>query len=227
VGYRKSAPNCDCVVGGCGSPSRITGSRRICLHQGRVGFGSGRLSPASRSSVAVFAHAEADQKQRGDYTQEDKAHRHLGAHDLHALAFERPVQRVTGCSFASIALLVRHPTRHVYYTVDNICQIARQRAKVRTLPYLRPDRTAERSMGFKKACWPCGSGRPRRPSCELIVEVIGASRTDPSRQPISLLMDRRCDHLFRIGGNWAPLGLRIRAVRRPVPCHDFMETHSA
>ena len=120
----ESAPNCDRVVSGCGSGnrSRITGSRRTCLHDGRAGFGSGWLSLALRRLVGIFAHGEADEKQRGDYTQEDKAQHHLGAHELCVFALKRPMGGVKHCRFAGISLLMRYPTHSVYYTIDNICQ---------------------------------------------------------------------------------------------------------
>jgi hypothetical protein len=80
------------------------------------------LSPALRRPVAVFAHGEADQKQRGAYTQEDKAHHHLGAHELCAFALKRPMEGINDRLFAGISLLMRYPTRGIYYMVDNICQ---------------------------------------------------------------------------------------------------------
>ena len=118
----ESAPNCDRVVRGCGSRSRMSACRRPCLHDGRAGFGSGRLSRALRRPVAVFAHGEADQKQRGDYPKEDNAHHHFGAHDLCAFAPKRPMEGVIDSRFAGISLLMRYPTRGIYYMIDNICQ---------------------------------------------------------------------------------------------------------
>src|SRR5215216_2446433 len=119
---RRCSVFADSLVGESGGQSYITGNRRSCLPEGRAGFRSGRLTSASRSSVAVVAHAEADQKQRGDYAQEDKAHRHLGAHDVRTFAVEQPLERVRRWLFAGIALLERHPTRQGYYMIDNICQ---------------------------------------------------------------------------------------------------------